>query len=130
MARLFAVETLLPAAKPELKRLAATLVADDRPCDWPQALMDLGATVCRPGQPRCEACPLTRWCAGYASGHPERWPLNTKKADRPRRLGTAWLLPDSRGSVALVRRPAEGLLGGLMGMPPYARPGPSAEETG
>ncbi|MES2723166.1 MAG: A/G-specific adenine glycosylase, partial [Pseudomonadota bacterium] len=42
MARLFAVETPLPAAKPELKRLAAVLVAEDRPGDWPQALMDLG----------------------------------------------------------------------------------------
>ncbi|WP_292065522.1 A/G-specific adenine glycosylase [Brevundimonas sp. UBA7664] len=117
MARLFAVETPLPAAKPELKRLAATLVADDRPGDWPQALMDLGATVCRPGRPLCEACPLTLWCAGYASGHPERWPLKTKKADRPHRTGTAWVLRDETGRVALVRRPDKGLLGGMLGLP-------------
>ena len=117
MARLFAVETPLPAAKPELKRLAASLVADDRPGDWPQALMDLGATVCRPGKPLCEACPLTRWCVGYASGHPERWPLKTKKADRPHRHGVAWVLRDERGRVALVRRPDKGLLGGMMGLP-------------
>ena len=50
MARLFAVETPLPAARPELKRLAGTLVEADRPGDWAQALMDLGATVCRPGR--------------------------------------------------------------------------------
>ena len=117
MARLFAVEAPLPAAKPELKRLAATLVADDRPGDWPQALMDLGATVCRPGKPLCEACPLTSWCAGYASGHPERWPLKTKQADRPHRTGVAWVLRDGRGRVALVRRPTKGLLGGMMGLP-------------
>lgn len=116
-ARLFAVETPLPAAKPELKRLAATLVADDRPGDWPQALMDLGATVCRPGKPLCEACPLTRWCAGYCSGTPERFPLKTKKADRPHRTGVAWVLRDDRGRVALVRRPDKGLLGGMVGLP-------------
>ena len=117
MARLFAVEAPLPAAKPELKRLAATSIADDRPGDWPQALMDLGATVCRPGKPLCEACPLTPWCAGYLSGHPERWPLRTRKADRPHRTGVAWVLRDDRGRVALVRRPDNGLLGGMTGLP-------------
>ncbi len=117
MARLFAVGTPLPAARPELKRLAATLVADDRPGDWPQALMDLGATVCRPGKPLCEACPLTGWCAAFASGDPGRWPLKTKKADRPHRTGVAWVLRDGQGRVALVRRPDKGLLGGMMGLP-------------
>jgi A/G-specific adenine glycosylase len=117
MARLFAVEIPLPAAKPELRRLAGTLVADDRPGDWPQALMDLGATVCRPGKPLCRACPLTAWCAGHASGHPERWPLKTKKADRPHRTGVAWVLRDAQGRVALVRRPDKGLLGGMTGLP-------------
>lgn len=117
MARLFAVETPLPAAKPELKRLAGTLVADDRPGDWAQALMDLGATVCRPGRPLCERCPLTEWCAGFQSGRPERYPLKTKKADRPRRRGVAWVLRDADGRVALVRRPEKGLLGGMLGLP-------------
>src|SRR6185437_5209141 len=48
VSRLFAVEALLPGAKPELKRLAGMLVADDRSGDWAQALMDLGAMVCTP----------------------------------------------------------------------------------
>ena len=117
MARLFAVETPLPAAKPGLKRLAGSLVADDRPGDWAQAVMDLGATVCRPGKPLCERCPLTAWCAGYASGTPERYPLKSAKADRPRRQGVAWVLRDGEGRVALVRRPDKGLLGGMLGLP-------------
>jgi len=117
MARLFAVETPLPAARPELKRLAGTLVEDDRPGDWAQALMDLGATVCRPGRPLCERCPLTLWCAAFQSGQPERWPLKTRKADRPRRHGMAWVLRDVEGRVALVRRPGKGLLGGMLGLP-------------
>jgi len=120
MARLFAVETPLPTAKPELKRLAGTLVTDDRPGDWAQALMDLGATVCRPGRPLCERCPLTAWCAAFQSGEPERWPLKTKKADRPRRHGVAWVLRDDQGRIALVQRPARGLLGGMLGLPTSA----------
>ena len=117
MARLYAVETPLPAARPELKRLAAGLVAADRPGDWAQALMDLGATVCRPGRPACERCPLTGWCAAFQSGEPERYPLKAKKADRPGRHGVAWVLRDSRDQVALVRRPARGLLGGMLALP-------------
>ena len=117
MARLFAVETPLPAAKLRLRELAATLVADDRPGDWAQALMDLGATVCRPGTPRCDLCPLTAWCAGYRSGQPERYPLKTKKAERPHRVGAAWVLRDGQGQVGLVRRPDKGLLGGMLGLP-------------
>lgn len=117
MARLFAVETPLPAARPELRALAASLVRDERPGDWAQALMDLGATICRPRSPACGDCPLTTWCAGYRAGPPERYPLKTKKADRPRRRGFAWVLRDASGRVALVRRPDKGLLGGMLGLP-------------
>ncbi len=117
MARLFAVETPLPAAKPELRRLAGALVADDRPGDWAQALMDLGATVCRPGRPVCHACPLTGFCAAFQLGAPERWPLKSPKPERPRRHGVAWVLRDDAGRVALVRRPDKGLLGGMLGLP-------------
>jgi A/G-specific adenine glycosylase len=117
MARLFAVETPLPAARPELRRLAGALVADHRPGDWAQALMDLGATVCRPGRPACERCPLTDWCLGFRSGRPERYPLKTTKAARPHRRGVAWVLRDEAGRVALVRRPQRGLLGGMLGLP-------------
>ena len=120
VARLFTVETPLPAAKPELKRLAGSLVADDRPGDWAQALMDLGATVCRPGKPICERCPLTTWCVGFQSGWPERWPLKAPKAERPHRRGVAWVLRDGQGRVALVRRPGKGLLGGMLGLPTSA----------
>jgi A/G-specific adenine glycosylase len=117
MARLFAVETPLPAAKPELRRLAGSLVADERPGDWAQALMDLGATICRPGRPICARCPLTEWCAGFRSGQPELFPLKAPKTDRPRRRGVAWVLRDPEGRVALLRRPGKGLLGGMLGLP-------------
>jgi A/G-specific adenine glycosylase len=117
MARLFAVETPVPAAKPELARLAGSLVADERPGDWAQALMDLGATVCRPKSPLCLVCPIRDWCQGYATGAPERFPVKTKKAERPHRLGFAYVLRDGEGRVGLVQRPAKGLLGGMLGLP-------------
>src|SRR5690606_1050758 len=72
MARLYGVERPLPQAKPDLKALAAAFVTDERPGDWAQALMDLGATVCTPKAPRCGVCPWTRACAAFASGAPER----------------------------------------------------------
>ncbi len=116
MARLYAVEASLPDAKAELKALAETLVTDDRPGDWAQALMDLGATVCRPKGPLCDRCPLSSDCKAFAGGAPETYPRKTRKADRPRRYGVAYLLMRG-GEVALVQRPAKGLLGGMLGLP-------------
>jgi A/G-specific adenine glycosylase len=116
MARLFAVESPLPAAKPELKSLAAALIRDQRPGDWAQALMDLGATVCRPKSPLCDRCPLTGACAGLAAGAPETYPRKSPKAVRPHRHGVAYIL--TRGEeVALLRRPPKGLLGGMLALP-------------
>ena len=116
MARLHAVQTPLPAAKPELKALAAELVAGERSGDWAQALMDLGATVCRPKQPLCDRCPIASACAARAAGAPETYPRKTAKADRPHRSGVAYVL--TRGNaVGLVRRPDKGLLGGMLALP-------------
>jgi A/G-specific adenine glycosylase len=116
MARLFAVEAPLPDAKPELKRLAAQFVTPERPGDWAQALMDLGATVCRPKTPLCDRCPISAHCRAFATSRPETYPRKTKKADRPHRYGVAYLL--TRGAeVALVRRPPKGLLGGMLALP-------------
>jgi A/G-specific adenine glycosylase len=116
VSRLFAVETPLPAAKPELKRLAAGLVRDERPGDWAQALMDLGAVICRPRQPQCGRCPVRTHCAAFRSGAPEGYPRRTAKEKRPRRYGVAYLV--RRGAeLALARRPDRGLLGGMLGLP-------------
>jgi A/G-specific adenine glycosylase len=116
MARLFAVETPLPGAKPELKRLAEGLVTADHPGDWAQALMDLGAMVCTPSSPACLTCPAAQFCQARATGAPETYPRRDAKPDRPRRHGVAYVLT-SGDRVALVRRPAKGLLGGMLSLP-------------
>jgi A/G-specific adenine glycosylase len=116
MARLNAVEAPLPGSKPELKALAAKLVADERPGDWAQALMDLGATVCRPKQPLCDRCPVSEACAALAKGAQETYPRKEAKAERPRRRGVAYVLTKGN-AVGLVRRPNKGLLGGMLALP-------------
>ncbi|HLI64836.1 MAG TPA: A/G-specific adenine glycosylase [Caulobacteraceae bacterium] len=119
MARLYAVETPLPAAKPELVDLAGALVSESRPGDWAQALMDLGAMICRPKAPLCDRCPLAGDCRACALGVQETYPRKSPKADRPHRYGAVFLLRCG-GEVALVRRPPKGLLGGMLGLPTTA----------
>lgn len=116
VARLFAVEAPLPGAKPELKLLAATITPDLRAGDFAQAMMDLGATVCTPRSPRCEACPLRAACKAYAVGRPASYPRRMAKAAKPERAATAWWI-EREGQVLLVRRPAKGLLGAMMALP-------------
>jgi A/G-specific adenine glycosylase len=116
MARLYAVETALPTAKRALAEKAGALVTPDRPGDWAQALMDLGAMICTPRSPRCEVCPWTRDCAAYAAGAPESYPRRAAKAERPKRFGAAFRV--RRGHrLWLVRRPERGLLAGMAGLP-------------
>jgi A/G-specific adenine glycosylase len=128
VSRLFAVEAPLPEAKPELNRLAGVLAPQDRPGDWAQAMMDLGAVICRPKAPLCERCPVAAWCASRARGDQETFPRKAPKAARPRRHGVAWLVEDA-GRIALVRREGRGLLGGMLGLPTSEwRPEPFSDE--
>ena len=113
MARLYAVETPLPAVKAELREFAGALVTAKRPGDWAQALMDLGATVCTPRSPGCSACPWQGSCAAHVSGAPETYPRRTAKAERPERHGVAFRIVRDDGALWLVRRPDGGLLGGM-----------------
>jgi len=116
VARLFAFEGVLPAAKLRLKALAGQLVETQRPGDWAQALMDLGSGVCRPRQPLCLTCPLLAECSAAATGEPARFPLKAPKALRPQRHGAVYVLRH-RTLVALVTRPPSGLLGGMTALP-------------
>jgi A/G-specific adenine glycosylase len=114
--RLFAVETPLPVAKPELRRLAETITPDARCGDFAQAMMDLGATVCVPRNPRCGVCPVAEVCKARAGSDPGSYPRRAAKAAKPERSATAWWI-ERDGQVLLVRRPSKGLLGGMLALP-------------
>jgi len=124
VARLFAVETAMPAAKPELRARAERITPARDAGDFAQAMMDLGATICTPRNPACLACPLTAMCAARATGAPERYPVKPARKARPERRGIAWWV-ERDGAVWLVRRPERGLLGGMLGVPT----GPWGEEA-
>ncbi|HEY0414338.1 MAG TPA: A/G-specific adenine glycosylase [Allosphingosinicella sp.] len=124
VSRLFAVEEPLPGAREAICRLADGITPDENAGDFAQAMMDLGSAICTPRSPACPRCPIAAQCRGAASGAPERFPVKAKKAPRPHRDGTAyWLEHD--GHVLLVRRPASGLLGGMLALPEEA-PAPAA----
>ncbi|MFT5182468.1 MAG: A/G-specific adenine glycosylase [Alphaproteobacteria bacterium] len=117
MARLFAVEESLPAAKGQLHALAEGLTPRSRPGDYAQAVMDLGATVCTPRSPKCLMCPWQGGCRAQALGIAETLPRRAPKAERPLRQGVAFWTMRSDGAVLLRRRPERGLLGGMMEVP-------------
>jgi A/G-specific adenine glycosylase len=116
ISRWFAVDTPLPDSKRELRALAARFVTDERPGDWAQALMDLGATVCTPKSPKCLLCPVADFCKARALGAPDTYPRKRAKAAKPRRHGVAFVL-ERGGKVMLVTRPEKGLLGGMIALP-------------
>lgn len=116
-ARLFAVETALPQAKPELLQIAARLTPELRAGDHAQAMMDLGATICSPRKPACDLCPLGDLCRARALGLEAVLPRKTAKAAKPVRKGTVWVVRRGDGAVLLERRPEKGLLGGMLGFP-------------
>jgi A/G-specific adenine glycosylase len=113
VARLHAIAA---PAKAEIRDLVFAETPADRPGDFAQAMMDLGATICRPKAPLCTGCPLRSDCLAHASGEPEAFPAAKPRTARPVRHGVAWWI-ERGGLVWLVRRPANGLLGGMAALP-------------
>ena len=117
MARVFDIHTPLPAAKPELTACAAALTPTERPGDYAQAVMDLGATVCTPKSPSCGLCPWRGPCRARANGTAAALPKKTPKKPKPTRVGIAYVARRADGAYLLERRPDRGLLGGMLGWP-------------
>jgi A/G-specific adenine glycosylase len=114
-----------------LRKAAAALLDPRRPGDWNQAMMDLGATVCVPRVPRCEACPVSAWCGARAAGTQRERPRRVPKR-QPRAATIALAVLHAQGRVLLERRPVGGLLGGMWSFPEreIAQPGDSVEGVG
>lgn len=100
-----------------LRDIAGALVDEDRPGDWNQALMELGATICMPRGARCEVCPVAWACAARAAGTVDDRPARKAKPAPREAVYALAVLQAPDGSVLLERRPADGLLGGMWAFP-------------
>ncbi|MEO1040736.1 MAG: A/G-specific adenine glycosylase [Pseudomonadota bacterium] len=117
MARVGAIGEPLPKGKKAIKRLAESLMSWDRPGDYAQALMDLGARICRPKSPDCLLCPVREHCAAQAQGIAENLPVKAPKKAKKTVSGRVFVAQNSAGKILCVRRPNEGLFGSMLGLP-------------
>jgi A/G-specific adenine glycosylase len=101
------------AVERQLWALAEQHTPAARVGDYTQAIMDLGATLCRRARPACEACPVAPGCAARARGRQADFPAPRPRRPRPRRHTRMLLLSDLDGAVLLERRPLQGVWGGL-----------------
>ena len=105
---------------------AGALLDADRPGDFNQAMMELGAVLCTPRAPKCLLCPLSDLCRARQLGDPELLPTRSPRKDRPRHALVAGLTQTEDGRIWLGRRPPSGLLGGLWSLPSVRDPDPNA----
>lgn len=100
--------------------LAEKLLPKGRCGQWNQALMELGATVCRPRKPLCTSCPVAEYCTALQSGEPERFPLPKVRAPRKFLRLAVLALQDPTGKLLMRKRSSDGLFGGLWELPSLA----------
>ncbi|MGO4172245.1 A/G-specific adenine glycosylase [Bosea sp. TAF32] len=117
MTRLFAIADELPGARPLIREKVLAMLPIDRPGDFAQALMDLGATICMPRNPACGLCPWRDPCRARADGMQESFPRKAAKKAGKIRYGAAFVLTRADGAILLRTRPAKGLLGGMAEVP-------------
>lgn len=123
MSRLFKIEEELPGSKPIIKEKAALFFNEehDRPGDLVQAMMDLGATICTPKNPKCMLCPIRTSCDAYtqnsADSAPKDYPRKKPKQKIPQKHGFVYVLKHPKKGIALEKRPEQGMLAEMMGLP-------------
>lgn len=117
LTRLYAIEDVMPANKDVVGGYGAKMLPQGRSGDFAEALMDLGATVCKPKNPNCPVCPWEGDCHAHAQGRATAYPVKAPKKEKPTRKGWAFWVERADGHVLLERRPDKGLLGGMTGFP-------------
>lgn len=104
-----------PSTRKVFEEKVTTLLPEDRR-HFNQALMELGATVCTPRNPKCECCPVRVTCEAERLGIQDRLPVKTKKVKKVKKqMKLAYV--KSEDKVLITKRPDDGLLGGLWGFP-------------
>lgn len=111
------IKEYFPEAKTDTKIKLAKILDKERPGEFAQATMDLGATICTPKRPACNLCPISADCLGFKNGDAELFPFKKSKAEKPTRKGAAFVIENSKGEVFLCKRPDSGLLAGMTQVP-------------
>lgn len=121
LTRLHAVEgwTGRSAVERQLWVLADSYTPHQRVADYSQAMMDLGATLCRRGTPDCARCPFGDVCLARQRGEQRRFPESKPRKALPTRHTLMLMLLDNTGQVLLEQRPSSGLWGGLWSLPQF-----------
>jgi A/G-specific adenine glycosylase len=118
LARLTAMDAPVnqSASYKRFRRVAEALLDHEDPGTFNQAVMELGAVVCRPGKPDCKICPVKRWCLAFQSNQAAAYPKSLERPAPPLQYLTIGVIIKS-GRTLIVRRPEDGLLGGLWEFP-------------
>ncbi|MCZ2328486.1 A/G-specific adenine glycosylase [Bartonella sp. F02] len=115
--RLFAITTLLPKAKTEIKNKTQEIISLKRPGDFTQAMMDLGATICTPRKPSCPDCPLQSLCQATKMQAVEIFPVKAAPKERSLKTGAAFIILNKNRQIYLEKRHSSKLLGGMTQVP-------------
>lgn len=114
IARLYGITAEID--KNEIYTRAARLTPVHHSADYASAIMDLGATVCTPANPKCLLCPWRTDCIAYAKDLMEQIP-QIKKPPKQNRSGTLYLIQNTAGAYYIQKRAGKGLLSGLYEFP-------------
>ncbi len=118
VSRFFAIEEPLPLSKETIRTQAATLAkGNERPGDFTQAFMELGATVCTPRNPKCGSCPWASACAARKKGIAEQLPRKVAKTAKPTRYGKVFFIVNKKGEFLIEKREGKGLYEGMYQLP-------------
>ncbi|MCW8915024.1 MAG: A/G-specific adenine glycosylase [Magnetovibrio sp.] len=117
LTRLYAISDVMPANKAVVGEFAKAMLPKEHSGDFAEALMDLGATVCKPKNPKCKDCPWEADCMACIQDEATTYPKKAPKVEKPTRHGWVFWIENTEGRVLLERRPEKGLLGGMIGFP-------------
>ncbi len=109
----------LPQPRPvqEVKTFLRAVLPKKRCGDFTEALMELGALICRPKNPLCHQCPFNKECKAFLQNATDQFPVILPKSKLPTRYATAFIIRREDGAILLRKRPPQGLLGGMMEVP-------------
>ena len=112
--RLYEIKEDIKKSKSKIYGKLENFCSKKRPGDFAQALMDLGAKICKPLNPKCNFCPLVKYCLAYKNNTYQSIPLKTKKLNKVIKKGYLYIGITTEEKIILIKRPKKGLLGGTI----------------